>query len=539
MNIKKILVSTIAVGTMMFAIVLPAFADTTTVYDSIPNSLPGNVPSVGFEATATSEFGGQIGLDGSEREDPTITVLMSSWACQAGTWFGHDCTSDSDATYTHPVTINVYAVGSDNSVGSLITSKTETFTMPYRPSDDDIHCTGADAGKWYDGSSCNNGKAFSISFDLSGVTLPDTVIVGVAYNTSNYGEAPIGVQACNSTPQGCPYDSLNVGTSPTVNTGTALPTENDAYANSSSAASYCDAGSDGTGVFRLDAGCWTGFLPAFRIEASTPVVANGEITSPTDGEHVSGTLNLTATYADGDVPNNDDAVQWAVRSGTCNAGTGTVLGNVDGKTDVASWDGNSFSFSSDVSAYIPGAYCFVFNPTDDAGQPDIRLTRNFIIDAPLVSPPTTLAQCKKNGWKTFNDPSFKNQGQCVKYVNQHAHTILGNVKYTANGLARTAQFTASTAEDGAFQYTDASHNWYKVLITSTKVQGHEGWFAGKVLLASNHSWVGQWLFAKVSDASPHQLWGSFTTMTGALTGVSNMSNPADGPFNTTGALVVH
>lgn len=35
----------------------------------------------------------------------------------------------------------------------------------------------------------------------------------------------------------------------------------------------------------------------------------------------------------------------------------------------------------------------------------------------LVGPPTSKDQCKKNGWMTFNNPSFKNQGQCVSYFN--------------------------------------------------------------------------------------------------------------------------
>jgi len=39
----------------------------------------------------------------------------------------------------------------------------------------------------------------------------------------------------------------------------------------------------------------------------------------------------------------------------------------------------------------------------------------------LVGPPTAKDQCKNNGWKTFNNPSFKNQGQCVDYVEDHAH----------------------------------------------------------------------------------------------------------------------
>lgn len=33
-----------------------------------------------------------------------------------------------------------------------------------------------------------------------------------------------------------------------------------------------------------------------------------------------------------------------------------------------------------------------------------------------VGPPTNKDQCKKDGWKTFNNPIFKNQGQCVSYV---------------------------------------------------------------------------------------------------------------------------
>ena len=33
-----------------------------------------------------------------------------------------------------------------------------------------------------------------------------------------------------------------------------------------------------------------------------------------------------------------------------------------------------------------------------------------------TAPPTTTAQCKKGGWKTFNNPAFKNEGDCVSYV---------------------------------------------------------------------------------------------------------------------------
>lgn len=39
----------------------------------------------------------------------------------------------------------------------------------------------------------------------------------------------------------------------------------------------------------------------------------------------------------------------------------------------------------------------------------------------LVGPPTNKDQCKKDGWKVFNNPTFKNQGQCVDYVEHHDH----------------------------------------------------------------------------------------------------------------------
>jgi hypothetical protein len=35
---------------------------------------------------------------------------------------------------------------------------------------------------------------------------------------------------------------------------------------------------------------------------------------------------------------------------------------------------------------------------------------------PDTAPPTSKDQCKKNGWKSFNNPTFRNQGDCVSYV---------------------------------------------------------------------------------------------------------------------------
>jgi hypothetical protein len=41
------------------------------------------------------------------------------------------------------------------------------------------------------------------------------------------------------------------------------------------------------------------------------------------------------------------------------------------------------------------------------------------VPAPVTSGPTTKDACKHGGWKTFTNPSFKNQGKCVSYVAHH------------------------------------------------------------------------------------------------------------------------
>ncbi|KKQ98018.1 MAG: hypothetical protein UT24_C0005G0037 [Candidatus Woesebacteria bacterium GW2011_GWB1_39_12] len=37
----------------------------------------------------------------------------------------------------------------------------------------------------------------------------------------------------------------------------------------------------------------------------------------------------------------------------------------------------------------------------------------------IVGPPIGRVQCKNSSWKTFNNPAFKNQGDCVSYLEKH------------------------------------------------------------------------------------------------------------------------
>lgn len=182
-----------------------------TAFGNVPDTVPSNLPSYGPEAYGFNEWGAQLALAGTARNLTAATVTMSSWACESGAWNTNDCATTPGATFDVPITFNVYAVGAANSVGSLITSKTQTFAIPYRPSVDSVNCTG---GRWYDGSGCFNGKAVNITFDFAGEALPDNVIFGITFDTTNFGYSPLG-----SGPN--PTDSLNIATYP--GTGVTTP----------------------------------------------------------------------------------------------------------------------------------------------------------------------------------------------------------------------------------------------------------------------------------------------------------------------------
>jgi hypothetical protein len=273
-------------------------ATPTKVYDAIPSPLPPNVASLGYEATSTVQFGDYIHLAGTNRVLNTVTVTMSDWALYSD--YSTDARySGNSTTWTHPITVNVYSnhLGVNGVPDALLATTTQTVTIPWRPAADPT-CPGGTAWRAGDGS-CNNGLAFNAAFDLSSpaIVLPNDVIVGIAFNTADYGTPKVGTPG--------PYNSLNVGV-PTGQTATVGTDDNadNVFWNTSVAGFYADAGAAGVGVFRQDK-------------------------------------------------------NWAPN--------GTVA---------------------------------------------IRITAT----APLVGPPTTKEQCKDGGWKTFNSPSFKNQGDCVSFV---------------------------------------------------------------------------------------------------------------------------
>ena len=260
----------------------PAFTHTRTAYSSVPQVVPGNVSSLGFEANSVSEFGDEAGLvpthgGPGRRLLRSLRVVMSSQRCQTRVSPGNTCVTAPGSYFTHPITANVYAVDGSSGTprpGALLASMTRPFDIAFRPSQDDVNCTGPSAGRWFDTTTntCFSGIAQSITFHFPRrVPLPRQVIWTVAYNTTHHGYHPIGESApCFSSPAGCGYDSLNVGAqtfpgSPFVGTDVD---PSGAFLAATSGSTYCDGGTAGIGFLRVDTPCWAGFAPMAEIKVS-------------------------------------------------------------------------------------------------------------------------------------------------------------------------------------------------------------------------------------------------------------------------------
>ena len=232
----------------------------TTIFDAVPNPFVSALPSLGYAATQTHALGDKVSFATDARDLNQAQVVLTSWACETGTWSARNCVTTPGASFTHPITLNLYEVASDGGVGNLIDSKTQTFDIPYRPTAN----PDCNEGRWKDTSGgCFNGINHAVTFDMSGVTVPETVIYSVAYNTQNYGANPVGVAG--------PYDSLNFAlntASVAVSTGSDVNSD-EIYWDQKSTGLVADNG-------------WAGLVPAVKFTADPPAPIDS--TGPTVSE---------------------------------------------------------------------------------------------------------------------------------------------------------------------------------------------------------------------------------------------------------------
>jgi len=245
-----------ALAVFLLVVCLPLAVGAATIYDSIPGSLPPNVPSLGYQATQTSEFGDLIQFGGANRVLKQVRLVMSDWALASDY---PSFPGSAGPTWDHPLTLNLYNVdnsGPNPAPGTLIATRTQTFAIPWRPPADPT-CPGGTAWRASDGN-CYNGLAFTVVFDFTGTPVPNQIIYGVAFNTETWGYNPIGTPG--------PYVSLNFGLANQPPTVGSNPFPDTAYWNTQTAANYSDGGAGGVGIFRRDTN-WTPFSGAVSFEA--------------------------------------------------------------------------------------------------------------------------------------------------------------------------------------------------------------------------------------------------------------------------------
>jgi hypothetical protein len=235
----------------------------TDIYNNIPSPLPPNLASQAYEATSSYEFGGLIQFAGGSLTYSltSATVAMSDWALLSDWLWEVNGRTITTAGFDVPLTLNLYHVGTSDTVGTFIDSDTVTAFIPWRPE------PSAGCGTAWRASNgiCYNGSLSTVTFDLTGITVPNEVIYGLSFNTTDYGIPPTGVAG--------PYDSLNFALSANQPSVGSNPLPDTAYWETSYAGFYADGGAGGVGTFREDTN-WTPYSGAIEFTTTTPEPAS-------------------------------------------------------------------------------------------------------------------------------------------------------------------------------------------------------------------------------------------------------------------------
>jgi hypothetical protein len=108
-------------------------------------------------------------------------------------------------------------------------------------------------------------------------------------------------------------------------------------------------------------------------------------------------------------------------------GNDSVAIYIDGVLEATgtTWE-DYYRYDPEAAAHggvVPRVSKMLFRESGAPGPLDFQ--QGFLIDnlslssSTLVGPPTNKDQCKNGGWQTFNNPTFRNQGECVSYTNHH------------------------------------------------------------------------------------------------------------------------
>ena len=373
-HVRRHLIASLAIAAALVGVfggpTALATPPTAVVYNAIPSPLPFNLPSQPFQAQQVSEFGDYVHLDGSNRKLRTVTVAMSDFAIQttpANVAFCNASPSNcSPGGFNYPITLNIYgAVAGSPNTRSLpaIATVTQTFTIRWRPAEDSTCPFSSGAFGWRASDhNCYNGFLSTITFDLSSLnkTLPNDVVVGIAYNTQSAGAVPTG--------QDGPYNSLNVAAAGAATVGSDVSADR-TFLNSANASFYGDGGAGGVGTFREDVGWGSQGTVAMEIDAS-PSVASDVYVNPSftgNSGDPDGSGPVTAAGYDG-FSTVQAGINAVAVGGTVHVEAGTYTENVSVNKSVT-LDGNSQAATINglVTITAPDVTVNGFSLTNPAG----------------------------------------------------------------------------------------------------------------------------------------------------------------------------
>jgi hypothetical protein len=158
----------------------------------------------------------------------------------------------------------------------------------------------------------------------------------------------------------------------------------------------------------------------------TNAEAGADITGVTGQQFTSASFTLaSASQCNGGSPR----FTIQMTSGTifflgCNNVTPTI--NPDG-TATYTFTAATLAAAGQQVPFPTGTIQAVDVALDVQGSADItRIFFNGIRELPAGTGPLSKSECKNGGWRTFTDPRFKNQGQCVAWFNHHNGKGKGN-----------------------------------------------------------------------------------------------------------------